>query len=1346
MRASICANWQVFIFYRQPLFLLACSIGCFVFLGTSHAWAQVPQIDGFTPISGPVGTTVVITGSNFNPTLANNLVFFGGILATKTAGSTTSLTVTVPLGASPVCPIVVINTGNGFQTSSIQSNLATNRKQFVVTNPPVRAATSIGFATNNLIAGTTNPRHVVTGDFNNDNRTDVVIVNSGSNNITVFLGQPFGAFSAPNNIATGGSGYFNASVGDFNSDGNLDLVLVSQSNRVGIMLGNGAGGFAAPVTQLTSIGIASHVVAADFNGDGRLDALTCNQTTNDLSYFAGNGDGTLQIGVSIPTGAGTRPFAGISGDFNNDRIADFAFTGLFNTNLHVMLGNGLGGFSAPTIQNIGTTGLSIATGDANNDGLLDLIVGGSNGNVYIFSGNGAGVFTALSNYGTGGTSVYSIGLADFNADGNIDIATAIGTTANRMTVAYGNGSGTFGNLFFLPSGGTDPNGIAIGDFNRDGFPDVVISNAGSTNNATYFTMNAPTTPLIGTVPTSALPGAAVVVGGTGFNPNAANDVFFGAVKTTANANATGTSISTLVPLGASTDEITVRNHANNLLHTSRLMFRAAVTQAPLAILPANYVVTTLPIGTNTGGVWVSDFNNDNYPDIAIANYVNAGADLISIRLNNGIGGFNTAPNVLAGPSPTLLKGGDLNGDGNADLAVVNFAGNSIHTYLGNGSGGFDFGTNLTGIATSRGMAIGDVNNDGKLDVFGTGSGLNSVNPFLGVTKDVYNNLPSFTSAGANPEDIEIADFNNDGTADLAVVNLFAGGNVSIFLGVGDGSFNAPNNVPAITNPTRAVAADVNNDNNLDLLIVSRTGNNVFVRLGNGAGAFTGTVSITVDNSPEFIVVGDLNGDGNLDFATANSTANSVSICTGLGNGNFNAAVNVPVGGTSPVALAIGDFNLDGKPDLVTANNGSNNISILTYRVLGTINSTSTNLTGFSATGTTPSVAQTFSISGINLSDNVILTCTTTDYEVSLDNVNYTNGLNLPRFLDGIVAQPVLVYARLKSGLTSGIKNAFFQLTSTNTSTTTISISGVVNALAQITVGQGGQNLTTGSNFPFSGCFPTSTIERVFTLSNSGTLPLTITSVVVSGDFTIVGGTPTTIAGLGSASLTLRMGSVPLGNKAGALSITSDAVNTPNFALSLSGLAGVPTTPENFSVAVSLDDGQRLTLSWNDIANNECSFELQRAAGNSLEANFRNVATFVENSTRALVEVNRDTTYFFRLRAVNGLGNSAWSNISGGVSFIPISVLTSTTDPLAAAWQVFPNPSAGIFTLQNPQFNNQTIDYQVFNVQGQLVGGQANATLDDAGQLNIDLNYLPAGKYVLYWGQAAQKVVKVLVKE
>lgn len=146
------------------------------------------------------------------------------------------------------------------------------------------------------------------------------------------------------------------------------------------------------------------------------------------------------------------------------------------------------------------------------------------------------------------------------------------------------------------------------------------------------------------------------------------------------------------------------------------------------------------------------------------------------------------------------------------------------------------------------------------------------------------------NVGKSPESVAVADFNNDGFPDLAVVNS-ADGTVSILLGDGTGNFS-----PATGSPVRVAAG-------------------------------TGGAVTTAANYPVYVVTGDFNGDGNQDFAVANGNSStvlgySVYVMLGNGSGGFTAGPGSPyAAGANPLGIAVGDFNGDGIEDLVVANYG-----------------------------------------------------------------------------------------------------------------------------------------------------------------------------------------------------------------------------------------------------------------------------------------------------------------------------------------------------------------------------------------------------------------------------------------
>jgi hypothetical protein len=178
-----------------------------------------------------------------------------------------------------------------------------------------------------------------------------------------------------------------------------------------------------------------------------------------------------------------------------------------------------------------------------------------------------------------------------------------------------------------------------------------------------------------------------------------------------------------------------------------------------------------------------------------------------------------------------------------------------------------------------------------------------------------------------PEMAAVADFNNDGKPDIAVVcfgdpSVGDNGGVSILLGNRDGTFQPATNLIAGKSPTRIATGDFNNDGNSDLLVV-RAGDasvsdngDATIFLGNGDGTFRPGQVLIPGKNPSAVAVSDLNGDHKLDLIFANSTDNSVTILVGNGDATFQSPVAyaVAVGG-SPSSISVTDVNQDGRSDL-----------------------------------------------------------------------------------------------------------------------------------------------------------------------------------------------------------------------------------------------------------------------------------------------------------------------------------------------------------------------------------------------------------------------------------------------
>src|SRR3989440_204189 len=341
-------------------------------------------------------------------------------------------------------------------------------------------------------AGST-PSSVAVSDFNGDGQLDLAVTDSGSTNVSVLLGNSDGTFWTAASYGVGSNPSF-VVVSDFNRDGKPDVAVANRNSAsVSVLLGNGDGTF-LPAVSYGSPNPTSLAVG-DFNADGNPDLAVANWQNGTVSVLLGNGDGTFQPGVAYRSGV--ESFTSLSyvvaaGDFNGDGVLDLAL-GTWGTLRHaigatisVLLGNGDGTFQ-PAIVNhtYGLEPVSIAVNDFTGDGKLDMAVA-NDGNgflVLVLAGNGDGTFYTTNGY-TAETYSHSVTSGDFNADGKADLAVAVSGTSDQnytnagVSVLLGNGDGSFqtGVLFNVQG---SPASVAVGDFNGDGQPDLVVAGSGT---------------------------------------------------------------------------------------------------------------------------------------------------------------------------------------------------------------------------------------------------------------------------------------------------------------------------------------------------------------------------------------------------------------------------------------------------------------------------------------------------------------------------------------------------------------------------------------------------------------------------------------------------------------------------------------------------------------------------------------------------------------------------------------------------------------------------------------------------------------------------------------------------
>jgi hypothetical protein len=369
-------------------------------------------------------------------------------------------------------------------------------------------------------------------------------------------------------------------------------------------------------------------------------------------------------------------------------------------------------------------------------------------------------------------------------------------------------------------------------------------------------------------------------------------------------------------------------------------------------------------GSTPYGVAVGDVNNDGQIDIATANY---GDKSIGLLLGRAGGGYATATSYKTTGLPMGVAIGDVNGDSRLDLVAI-YAGGGAGVLLGQAGGTFA-AINTPAYSTggyTQGMSAGDLNGDGRLDLVTANDSDDNVGVLLGQADGSFAAAVTYpTGANTIPQSAAIGDVNGDGRMDIVTANSF-GGNVSVLLGQMGGGFAAPSMYSTSSAASTVAVGDVNGDKQADIVTGDSNTNEVDVLLGQAGGGFAAPiVYLTGANSPrKGVAVADVNGDKLLDVVTANVNSSTVGVLLGKADGSLAALTTYSTGSnTAPSGLVVSDVNKDGWPDIVTANSNNSTAGVLLNQTPG--------ISSFSLTSA--GVGMLVTITGANLSSATALT-------------------------------------------------------------------------------------------------------------------------------------------------------------------------------------------------------------------------------------------------------------------------------------------------------------------------------------------------------------------------------------
>lgn len=286
-------------------------------------------------------------------------------------------------------------------------------------------------------------------------------------------------------------------------------------------------------------------------------------------------------------------------------------------------------------------------------------------------------------------------------------------------------------------------------------------------------------------------------------------------------------------------------------------------------------------GADPFGVISADFDADGYLDLVITN---ATDNDISVRLGIGDGTFGANTDYAVGASSRYIYATtDFDKDGNLDLALTNAGSDNVSIFLGNGDGSFDASVEYAVGDGPIGLVAADFDSDGDIDLAAANDHVTTISVLLNKGDGTFADAVAYTS-GTNPWGITAGDFDGDNILDLAVAN-YNGGNVSVLLGAGDGTFSDAVTYATASQPNMIISGDFNGDGAIDLAVACRDGGDegdgqVSVLLGVGDGTFSAKVNYASPGDPLNLCSADFDSDGILDLAVVNYDGDDVSVFTG----------------------------------------------------------------------------------------------------------------------------------------------------------------------------------------------------------------------------------------------------------------------------------------------------------------------------------------------------------------------------------------------------------------------------------------------------------------------------------
>jgi len=877
------------------------------FLGGSTVPAQSPAVSSVTPSPNTIGVNAAsdikaVFDRNMNPSTLNHLTMIvDGRFSGRHSGQFQSAADSVVFNPNDdFLPgeVVTVTLTAGVESDSGEPLENGYSWSFIadVSNGS-RYLFDSDYGTGN------DPRAVVTADFDSDGYLDLAVANHDDNSVLILTGQGDGTFvsGATYSVGAGPVAMVAADVDEVNG---MDLITADETGQtVTVLMNMGTGAF-GPITSYSCDASPLAVEVVDLDQDGWPEIAVADYNNNQVQVLPNLGSGlygTAEL-FSVGAGGGFGPVSIAAGDLDDDGYPDLVTANYWSNNVTVLTNNGSGGLSTCAPVSVGTHPQSVCVADLDGDGDLDLAtadVGADS--VSVLLNDGGCAFSSGGRFAVGDEPNF-LTAGDLDGDHDLDIFLTNGLDGS-CTVLGNDSQADFGTDWEYTCN-QNPQSVCVGDFDSDGKLDFATANSGADNisvhlNRIFPSINAhtpahhelnvdPAVDLTISFSVSMKSSSftadppAIIVSGSVSGPHD-GDIVYSSLDLTVTFDPLvdfhpGEVVTAFLREGMESmssipmDSSFIWSFTVAAEHGDTLQARTAyeVGAGPWEIMAADF--------DQDGYIDITDLDGNGYLDIATANL---DSDDISVLLNNGDGSFDNHRLFALeyGWAPISIAAGDLNGDGQNDLAVANRDFDNVAIMINNGDSTF-----------SRTQTV---------------------------------------TVGNGPETLRTGDLDNDGDIDLAVANKQSD-NVTILWNDGAATFSSQDEsiIGGSTGPFGLYLADMDRDGQLDIITADSGSNDVAILLNAGETVFSPIGPFAAGSEPQAVVIADMNGDGFPDIVVSNEMVTQacdtcctdcyyVSVLINRGDSTFAPQTFYQVG-ERPYSVTAADLDNDGDIDLASA--------------------------------------------------------------------------------------------------------------------------------------------------------------------------------------------------------------------------------------------------------------------------------------------------------------------------------------------------------------------------------------------------------------------------------------------